>query len=64
MHSVTLVSGNPSIVMSVFSIAGSPKPNRTVRRTENETSSTARTAESEAILTECCVYVSSERSLH
>lgn len=56
MHSVTLVSGNPSILMNAFRRAGSPKPSTTVRKTENATRSTARSAGSEAILAEWCVY--------
>lgn len=55
MHSVTLVSGNPSILMNAFSRAGSPKPSTTVRKTERATRSTARSAGSEAILSEWCV---------
>lgn len=56
MHSVTLVSGNPNILIAAFSRAGSPKPSTTVRSTENDTRSATRNTESGAILTEWCVY--------
>lgn len=56
MHSVALVSGNPNNLIAAFSKAGSPKPNTTVRNTENDTRSAARNTESGAILTEWCVY--------
>lgn len=56
MHSVALVSGSPSIAITAFSRAGSPKPSTTVTRTEKETRSAARITGSEAILTEWCVY--------
>lgn len=60
MHSVTLVSGNPNILIATFSRAGSPKPNTTVRNTENDTRSDTRNTESGAILTEWCVYFPGE----
>lgn len=60
MHSVTLVSGNPNILITAFSRAGSPKPNTTVRNTENDTRSATRNTESGAILTEWSVYFPGE----
>lgn len=60
MHSVTLVSGNPNILIAAFRRAGSPKPKTTVRNTENDTRSAARSTGSGAILTEWCVYFPGE----
>lgn len=49
MHSVALVSGNPNSLVAMFKNAGSPKPNATVRNTENDMRSAARNRESGAI---------------
>lgn len=54
---MTLVSGNPTILIDALRIAGSPTPNATVRKTENDTRSTDRNAECGAIFAEWCVYV-------
>lgn len=53
---MTLVSGNPTILIEALRIAGSPTPNATVRKTENDTRRTDRNAECGAILVEWCVY--------
>lgn len=52
MHSVALVSGNPNSLVAMFNNAGSPKPNATVRNTENDIRSAARKRESGAIFDE------------
>lgn len=49
MHSVALVSGNPTSLVVMFNNAGSPKPNATVRNTENDIRSAALKSESGAI---------------
>lgn len=56
IHSVTLVSGNPTTLIEALRIAGSPTPNATVRKTENESRSADLRAECGAILEECSVY--------
>lgn len=54
---MTLVSGNPTILIDALRTAGSPTPNATVRKTENDTRRIDRIAECGAILAEWCVYV-------
>lgn len=54
---MTLVSGNPTILIDALRTAGSPTPNATVRKTENDSRRIDRNAECGAILAECCVYV-------
>lgn len=56
IHSVTHVSGNPTILIDALRIAGSPTPNETVRKTENDSRSSGRKADCGAILEEWCVY--------
>lgn len=53
---MTLVSGNPTVLIDALRIAGSPTPNATVRKTENDTRRSDRSAECGAILAEWCVY--------
>lgn len=60
MHSATLVCGSPSIAITAFSRAGSPKPSTTVTRTEKDTRSAAGITGGEAILAEWCVYFPAE----